>query len=885
MTVTGPPSGSGIGYGTASGSGSWSGSGTGSGSGSGSGAWSASGSGSGSGSGTGGYSDSGSGSGSGSGSATGSGSGSGGPVANTAPYVFDAWVTTTAGVPVGLYTMAWDPDGDPVVVTPGQPAHGTLVQNGFGSFTYTPVAGFTGTDEFLVTASDGRGGVATAGAHVTIGAGPPVGSGYGSGAGSGSGSGSGLVVGRVWADANGNGRPEADEPGVYAAVIEVATDSDFINRTVATTAADGTYTLTSAQAGYPYRRVTLPSGLVFLFTNGVVTTILAPVSTAAPVDGITTNTTTPVPPPTSAMPGTSDTQNGTDDGDDSDDWDDCDFSDEMDDSDEPDDEETQFINFTPDAPPPPAADPLPATLTGPPLNGFEFEPEAHPVFVAQLNAWWQNLGADRKATLTAWWQKATPAERTALLDGLNALASDTMRDEFLKTQTGTPLPALPTPEPAPTVTPPTPPRTGTIADLQQWQADAAREQAARDARGDRLLQDLRDDRDARDRAAFAIEQEVGALANARRRSPYNFWVHFGTGDYVPLDTNGHEAELREKAAKIRNTIDFALVDGEPVAITDAGRAREAAWKDAKTWATMPALDKLGAALNAAIDKGLITGEIANQLRELAKPENLALVGGFGAVGVGAALWGGGPAAFAAAIGYLIIGKTVVEVSNELYMGISGAMGARSQADIDAAAARLATGIGKLTVEGGTAVAGMGAMKLAGGVGMALKGKKLKQGENGKVEVVPEGTPAAGAEWVRPPGLKLPKNGTWEGTPGNSNFKPTNSAELGLKPGDVVPFRQGRPDFSPWSKGNFTSKEPLTGVWQADREKMYRALAQEKGWSIQKVKDWLTAEKYSPHHSGGDNFQLIPWALHGNPNAVPPIQGVRHTGGAFDLRNP
>ena len=50
----------------------------------------------------------------------------------------------------------------------------------------------------------------------------------------------------------------------------------------------------------------------------------------------------------------------------------------------------------------------------------------------------------------------------------------------------------------------------------------------------------------------------------------------------------------------------------------------------------------------------------------------------------------------------------------------------------------------------------------------------------------------GGEWVRPRGWRLPKNGTWEGTPGNSNFIPNNPAELGLKPGEVSPSATASP---------------------------------------------------------------------------------------------
>ena len=66
--------------------------------------------------------------------------------------------------------------------------------------------------------------------------------------------------------------------------------------------------------------------------------------------------------------------------------------------------------------------------------------------------------------------------------------------------------------------------------------------------------------------------------------------------------------------------------------------------------------------------------------------------------------------------------------------------------------------------------------------------------------------------------------------------------------------------------------------------MIRTIAEEKGWTQQGVKDWLNSERLSPHHAGGNDIQLIPWELHGNPSAVPPMNGIRHMGGAYNLRN-
>ncbi len=58
-----------------------------------------------------------------------------------------------------------DPDGDPLAVEPTPvtaPAHGVLTLNDNGTYTYTPNAGFFGSDSFVYRAVDGNGGSATA---------------------------------------------------------------------------------------------------------------------------------------------------------------------------------------------------------------------------------------------------------------------------------------------------------------------------------------------------------------------------------------------------------------------------------------------------------------------------------------------------------------------------------------------------------------------------------------------------------------------------------------------------------------------------------------------------------------------------------------------------
>jgi hypothetical protein len=145
-------------------------------------------------------------------------------------------------------------------------------------------------------------------------------------------------------------------------------------------------------------------------------------------------------------------------------------------------------------------------------------------------------------------------------------------------------------------------------------------------------------------------------------------------------------------------------------------------------------------------------------------------------------------------------------------------------------------------------------------------------------------PQTSGEWVRPKGWQLPRNGTWEGTPGNSNFKPHNPESLGLKPGEVVPFRNGSPDFSKWVRETFTAREPLTGNPTSDQKAMIRAVAEQNGWTHKETIKWLETEQLSLHHAGGNEIQLVPSALHGNRSAEPSLPGVHHQGGAYNLRN-
>lgn len=127
---------------------------------------------------------------------------------------------------------------------------------------------------------------------------------------------------------------------------------------------------------------------------------------------------------------------------------------------------------------------------------------------------------------------------------------------------------------------------------------------------------------------------------------------------------------------------------------------------------------------------------------------------------------------------------------------------------------------------------------------------------------------------KPKGWRLPKNGAWSGVPGHSDFIPNDPAALGLKAGDTVPFVKGSPDFSRYSVKNL-DVPGMTGVHRTDMPLIHQAVADEKGLANQTAgRNWLSREGLTPHHAGGNAVQLVPTELH---------DGVRHTGGANDLR--
>ncbi|MFW6145883.1 MAG: Ig-like domain-containing protein, partial [Planctomycetota bacterium] len=90
---------------------------------------------------------------------------------NVAPVAGDDAITTDRNGPLTTADLlANDTDGndDPLTVVDfTEPAHGTVVHNGDGTFTYTLTSHFVGDDSFTYTISDGRGGTDTATVTIT----------------------------------------------------------------------------------------------------------------------------------------------------------------------------------------------------------------------------------------------------------------------------------------------------------------------------------------------------------------------------------------------------------------------------------------------------------------------------------------------------------------------------------------------------------------------------------------------------------------------------------------------------------------------------------------------------------------------------------------------
>lgn len=93
-------------------------------------------------------------------------------VVNISPIAKDDIVTTKQNIPLNIQVM--NNDNDPnkkdklSIIGLSPPQHGRVVSNSNGTFTYIPAPLWTGTDVFEYSVTDGRGGIATSTAKVTV---------------------------------------------------------------------------------------------------------------------------------------------------------------------------------------------------------------------------------------------------------------------------------------------------------------------------------------------------------------------------------------------------------------------------------------------------------------------------------------------------------------------------------------------------------------------------------------------------------------------------------------------------------------------------------------------------------------------------------------------
>ncbi|MEE6131985.1 tandem-95 repeat protein [Priestia sp. GS2] len=88
---------------------------------------------------------------------------------NDGPVTQNYAVQTTEDTPLNGQVFATDADGNPLTFTlQDSPTNGTAIVNTDGTYTYTPTANFSGTDQFTVLVSDGQGGTALSVVTVTV---------------------------------------------------------------------------------------------------------------------------------------------------------------------------------------------------------------------------------------------------------------------------------------------------------------------------------------------------------------------------------------------------------------------------------------------------------------------------------------------------------------------------------------------------------------------------------------------------------------------------------------------------------------------------------------------------------------------------------------------
>ena len=147
----------------------------------------------------------------------------------------------------------------------------------------------------------------------------------------------------------------------------------------------------------------------------------------------------------------------------------------------------------------------------------------------------------------------------------------------------------------------------------------------------------------------------------------------------------------------------------PYARSDKAQKEVKDWDQAHFLKGASAVEKLKMVLEKAADK--LPEEIGKQVRDMLSPENVGIFGGVMlASGIasftpGANFVVGG---LIATLGYLLFGKAAFDISRDLYMGVTIALDAQTQQDVDEAADKIASGLSTgLVAAGGAAAVKLG----------------------------------------------------------------------------------------------------------------------------------------------------------------------------------
>lgn len=264
------------------------------------------------------------------------------------------------------------------------------------------------------------------------------------------------------------------------------------------------------------------------------------------------------------------------------------------------------------------------------------------------------------------------------------------------------------------------------------------------------------------------------------------------------------------------------------------------------------------------------------------------VGGVGEAILGAGLVGGGGAASATGVGAApgipaMVGGAALWVNgwDNAVTGMRTAWTGEFQHNLMSEAiggTAGALGASPETVESimNTTDLASGALSIGGGVaaGTRAAGRETLEVASRQVDEVAEASAEQSARVTQR--TRLPRtNGRWDGQPGNGTWYPDNADARSILGDSGVPFRDGRPDFSSWSRGEIEFEPGILNGGASDFTRVYEQIKVAKGLpSNHAAQQYLRNAGLTPHHLNGTVIQLIPTKLHGN---------IPHIGSASDLR--